>query len=422
MSSLSPHIAVLAAGAGERMKGAHPKALHPLFFRPLVHFVLDAASATSHRSLSMVVGRGEREFREQCRGYVDLRIVRQEAPGSVVDAVLALESALDGQEGDVLIVSGDTPLLTAPSLTALLSAHAEAGAACTSVGDDVHCFRLRGFFDALRRHPGEGLGDVVAALAAGGLPVATHRFADPDETLGVDDLEGLNRVEAVLQTRHNRQRMLAGVELKDPRTTVIDPRCRIGRDAVIEGGCLLVDSVLEAGVLVESHCRIVDSEVGAGTRLLQGTLVDASRVGRDCRVGPYAHLRRGARLDDGVWVAGFVELDNATLGAGTRVGHHGYIGDAQVGRNVDIGGGFITCNASGRALKRRTVIEDGVFIGSASQAIAPVTVGAGSFVATGTSVTDDVPPDSFVISRGRQVSKPGFAKKYGKPKGPAAPR
>jgi bifunctional UDP-N-acetylglucosamine pyrophosphorylase/glucosamine-1-phosphate N-acetyltransferase len=215
--------------------------------------------------------------------------------------------------------------------------------------------------------------------------------------------------------------MLKGVALQDPRTTLIDPRCRIDRDVRIEAGCTLINSALEAGAVAESYCRIVDSEIGPGSLIRQGTCVEAARVGRDCRVGPYAHLRAGTRLDDSVWIGNFVEIKNATLGAGTRAAHLSFIGDAQIGRNVNIGCGFITCNSDGRPLKQRTTIEDDVFIGSDSQVIAPVTVGAGSFIATGTSVTDDVPPDSFVISRGRQVTKPGYAKKYGRAKAPSAP-
>ena len=391
--------------------------------------------ALPHRSLTLVVGRGEREFREQCRGYADIAIVRQEAPLGAADAVRTLESVLGGRSGDVLILAGDAVLLSPRSLRELLVQHAETGAPCTAGraaiggGESVaYCFRIHDLFDVLKRIGPGGpeneflLSDAAAALTAPGSATADYLFADADETMDVNDFHGLWRVETLLQERCNRELMLKGVALQDPRTTLIDPRCRIERDVRIEAGCTVINSVLEAGVTAESFCRIVDSEVGSGSRLRQGTCVEEARIGRDCRVGPYAHLRPGTNLEDSVWIGNFVEIKNASLGAGTRAAHLSFIGDAHVGRNVTLGCGFITCNSSGRPLKQRTIIEDDVFIGSASQAIAPVTLGAGSFIATGTTITDDVPPDSFVISRGRQVTKRGYAKKYGKSKVPAAPR
>lgn len=427
-----PHIVILAAGAGKRMKLEHPKALYPVFFRPMIHYALDAAMALPHRSVSLVVGRGEREFREQCRGYHELRIVRQGAPSGTADALLAAESALT-EDGDVLIICGDAVLLSAPTLQELLAKHAETGAGGTvgkpeRDGEPVACcFRVRDLFSVLKRGGTRGSGeftlaDAASALAAGGAATVEYRFADPVETLDINDFHGLWRVETVLQERFNRELMLGGVALQDPRTTLIDPRCRIDRDVRIEGGCTVINSVLESGVRLENFCRIVDSEIGPGSRLLQGTCAEKARVGRGCRVGPYARLRPGAQLQDDVWIGNFVEIENASLGSGTRAAHQCYIADAQVGRNVSIGCGFITCNSGGRPLKQRTIIEDDVFIGSASQTIAPVTLGAGCFIATGTSVTEDAPPDSFVISRTRQVTKPGYAKKYEKTKGRGAAR
>jgi bifunctional N-acetylglucosamine-1-phosphate-uridyltransferase/glucosamine-1-phosphate-acetyltransferase GlmU-like protein len=381
-SLMPPHIVILAGGAGAGMGIGRPKALHPVFFRPMIHHVLDAAAALEHSSMTLVAGRWEREFREQCRAYADLRVVRQEA------------AAVPDPGGVVLVLRGDAPLLTACSLGELAARRAASGVAWCPGGRDL-----------------------LAPADA-----AEFLLPDPLEGLIVDDLHGLWRAEAALQERHNRGLMLGGTTLQDPRTTLIDPRCRIGSDVRIEGGCTVIDSILEAGVRVESFCRISGSEIGAGSRILQGTCAEEARVGRDCRVGPYAHLRPGTRLHDDVCLGNFAELKNASLGSGTRAAHQCYIGDAQVGRRVSIGCGFITSGSSDRPLKPRTTIEDEVFIGGASQAIAPVTVGAGSFVATGTSVTEDAPPDSFVISRSRQVTMPGYSRRAGKTKAPGAPR
>jgi bifunctional UDP-N-acetylglucosamine pyrophosphorylase/glucosamine-1-phosphate N-acetyltransferase len=444
-----PHIVILAAGAGRNMKTSGLKVLTPVFYRPMIHYVLDAAMAIPHRSLRVVVGAEERKVREACRDYAELQYSRQETPLGTADAVRAVEASLIGQEGDVLILYADCVLVTPGTLHGLLAAHAESGAGCTVAaaaaadrGGELglfnaeqtakpaagaagaYCFRLAGFFEALRSlAPGGAqrefrLEDAAAALAAGGTKTAEYAFDDPMEAMDIDDLYELWRVESVLRGRFHRSLMLKGVILRDPATTQIDPASRIGRDVVIEGGVTVMNSALEPGVYVESGCRIVDSEVAANSRIKQGTRVEQSRVGRHCVVGPYAHLRPDTHLADDVRIGNFVEIKNSSIGTGTKVSHLSYIGDAAVGRNVNVGCGFITCNFDGGPVKQRTIIEDGVFIGSDSQAIAPVTVGAGSFVATGTSVTEDVPPDSFVISRGRQVTKPGYAKKYGRGKTP----
>jgi bifunctional UDP-N-acetylglucosamine pyrophosphorylase/glucosamine-1-phosphate N-acetyltransferase len=429
LESSLPDIVILAGGEGKRMKSAYAKPLQPVFFRPMVHYVLDAAMAIPHRSICLVVGLAEQELREGCRDYAGLVIVRQETPSGTADAARAVESVLGGGDSTVLIMNADAVLMSARSLQAMLGKHAETGAACTvgraALGRQspaAFCFRIRDLFHALEKvvpRAGENessIDDAVLALAALGAQTAEYLFFDPAETMDIDDHQGLWRVEAVLQERVNRELMLQGVSMQDPRTTIIDPRCTIAGGVRIEGGCTLVNSVLEAGVLVENFCRVIDSKVGSGSRLAQGTCVENSRVGRDCSMGPYARLRRGAEIADDVRIGHSVEIENSSIGSGTRAAHQSFIADAQVGRNVSIGCGFITCNSTGRPLKQRTVIGDNVFIGSASQAIAPVSVGAGSFIATGTSVTEDVPPDAFVISRGRQVIKAGYAKKYGKSK------
>lgn len=420
---MSARVVVLAGGDGSRMKAAGPKALLPVFFRPMVHHVLETAAAVSQGPVCLVFDRGERELREQCRGFKDLVYVRQEIDGGAISAFRALEALAVPAETNLLILFSDCVLMTATSLRGLIAQHETSGVACTMGRGEgspaaAYCFRAGSLFAALAATPPPGRA-VEDLLELAGRGASGYVFADPSEAWDINEPYGLWRTERVLAERLNKELMLRGVALQDPLTTYIDPRCRIDPGVRIEGGCTVVNSVIEAGAVLENGCRVLDSEVGRDSVLRQGSSVEASRVGRDCRVGPYARLRAGARLDDDVAVGNFVEIKNATLGSGTRAAHLSFIGDALVGRNVNIGCGFVTCNSSGRPLKQRTVIEDDVFIGSASQAIAPVTLGARSFIATGTSVTDDVPPDSFVISRGRQVTKPGYAKKFGAPPAPA---
>ena len=425
----APHIVILAAGTGGDGETGGLSALTPVFFRPMIRHVLDAALAVPHRSVRVVVGAEEQKVREECRDYTELRYSPREKALGTVDAARAAETPLSGEDGDVLVLYADRVLLTPAGLRGFLAAHAGNGSGCTVAAGagGVYCFRLAELFDALRRHGPSGaqrdirIEDALPALASGGIKTTQYAFADPAEAQGIDDLYELWRVETILRGRLHRELMLNGVALRDPSTTQIDPQCRIDRGVAIEGGVTLLNSALETGVYVESGCRIVDSHVAAGSRLKQGTLLEKSRVGRNCAVGPYARLRPGTRLENDVRIGNFVEIKNADIGSGTKVSHLSYIGDASVGRNVNVGCGFITCNNDGGPVKQKTIIEDGVFIGSDSQAIAPVSLGAGSFIATGTSVTEDVPPDSFVISRGRQVTKPGYAKKYGRGKA-TAPR
>ena len=456
----APHIVILAAGRGTRMRSSKPKVLQPLLFRPMLHHVLDVAQALPHRSVSVVVGHGAEDVRESCRGY-SVQFFTQERQLGTAHALRCAEPFLARQEGEVLVLSGDTTLLAESTLSGLLRAHAESGARATvatarvaepagygrvirrdgavvdirehadcsaqerlidEINGGVYCFAIRPLLEALalignaNRQGEYYLPDALRLIAAGGGTLASFQAADHSEFWGVNDFAALAEAEARLSRRVNKAFMLQGLRLEDPATTRIDPRCRFGRDVTIEAGCVLVASELEDGATVERLSRVVGSSVGPGARIRQGSCVEESSVGAGSWVGPYAHLRPGSVLGREVRVGNFVETKSASLGDGTKAAHLSYIGDAEIGRGVNVGCGFITCNYDGVA-KRRTVIEDDVFIGSDSQTVAPVRVAAGSYIASGSTVTEDVPAQSLVISRGRQVTKPGYAKKYGERRG-----
>lgn len=450
----APHVLVLASG-GDRMNTTLARALQPVFFKPMIRHVLDAALTLPKRSLGVVAGAAERELREELRGYAELQFF----PAGLLEAA----EHLGGGDADVLVAGAGFPLISPRSLGALWSAHAASGADVTvawaeaedpaglprvlggespaAVKDEVLCtpaerlsravpagllaFRLSALIELLRDlPPAEGresrVTDAVAAAAARGLKRAAVRVEDPGEALDAADLHALSRAEAALRARRNKELMLQGVAMRDPATTTVDPRSRIGRDAVIEGGVLIVNSSVEAGAVIESGCRVLDSSVGPGTVLKQGTRLDRSRTGRGCVLGPYANVRPGTTLGDDVRLGNFVEVKNSSVGDRTKISHLSYVGDAEIGRDVNIGCGFVTCNSDGGPVKRRTVIEDGVFVGSDSQAVAPVRLGAGCFVATATTVTEDVPAGALAISRGRQTTKPGYALKYAARRTPRA--
>jgi bifunctional UDP-N-acetylglucosamine pyrophosphorylase/glucosamine-1-phosphate N-acetyltransferase len=453
MKEKAPLILVLAAGKGTRMKSALPKILHPILFRPMVHYVLDAAKALGGRSIGMVVGHGAEEAKAACSEY-GVEFYLQERQLGTGHAVKTAEGFLR-KGGTVVLLSGDTPLIRPETLTRMLEAHESAGAlvtvstavmpdpkgygriigkggaisdireekdaseeerGITEVNGGIYCFDSAALLEALaglsnNNSQGEYyLTDTIRALAKKG-KTATFRFQDLWELFGVNDRAALAEAEAELRLRVNRAYMLEGAAIQDPKTTHIDPRCRLERDTRIEAGVILVNSTVAAGTVVEAGSRIVDSRIGASSRIKQGSCVERSTVGDGVSVGPYAHLRPETELGNGVKIGNFVETKKAVFAAGAKASHLSYIGDAKIGRDVNIGCGFITCNYDGGPVKLRTVIEDGAFIGSDSQAVAPVTVGAGAYVATGTTITEDVPADALAISRGRQVNKPGYAKK-----------
>jgi bifunctional UDP-N-acetylglucosamine pyrophosphorylase/glucosamine-1-phosphate N-acetyltransferase len=417
-------VLVLAASLGKRLNSSLPKVLTPVLFRPLVHYALDLVAGLPHQSVGVIVAPGDQDVRERCRPYEGLQFLRQGPHGETLPALRAAEAHMREPEADVLVLRGDMVYLEAEPVRELLARHARARALCT-VGEGALCFRKKALLSAAAEAAAKaGKEGNLFVEAAHALASGRGRSARPGTgaVLAVNDLLELCHAEEVLRERINRAWLGKGVFLQDPRSTFIDPRTSIGRDVRIEAGTFLINSVLEPGVKVEGSCRIVDSQIGEGTTIKQGSYIEKSHVGHDCRVGPYAHLRPGTHLENAVSIGNFVEVKKSFIGTGTKASHLSYIGDAQVGMNVNVGCGFITCNFDGGPVKQRTIIEDFVFIGSDSQTVAPVKLGARSYVASGTTVTENVPPDSFAISRGRQVTKVGYAKKYRRKPSAAAHR
>ena len=290
----------------------------------------------------------------------------------------------------------------------------------TRINSGIYAFDLGLVFDALRQIAAENaqgehyLPDLVSIYRRCKLPVETLTLEDPDEIRGINSQSELAEVSAIVRQGKNEELMAAGVTIEDPATTYIDPDVTVGADTVLHPGVMLegrtqigtaceihtgsriVDSTIEDGVTINNHCVLVDSHI-------------ASRV----RVGPFAHLRPGSDLRAGAKIGNFVEVKKAVVGPGSKANHLTYLGDVTIGSEVNIGAGTIICNYDGTK-KHQTVIEDGAFIGSDSQLIAPVTVGQGAYVASGSSITDDVPPGALGVARGRQVNKDGWVAKHRK--------
>jgi len=455
--SSTPHILILAAGQGKRMKSKRPKVLHPVLFQPMIHHVLDLACSLSQASIGVVIGHGGREVQEACQSYRSVRFFEQKEQKGTADAVKSAQDFLESQTGQVLVLSGDVPLLRKESLEKLLSAHEKTQASCSlvttrlenptgygrvlrdsnscvlgireeadsssqekeikEVNAGIYCFEIKSLFEALSQISNQNrqgeyyLTDVVEILVTDNKKVVGVLFEDSSETLGINDRIALAEAEKTLQSRVNQLHMANGVTLQGADDIWIDTRTKIGADVVIENGTRIQNSEIGAGTWVQSQCRIEFSKLGTGVKLKQGSVIEKSEIGADTVVGPYAHLRPESVLGSHVKIGNFVEVKKSIFKDGAKASHLSYIGDAEIGRDVNLGCGFITCNYDG-VNKHKTVIEDGVFVGSDSQMIAPVTLGAGSYVASGTTVTRDVPPESLVISRGKQVTKPGYAKRF----------
>jgi bifunctional UDP-N-acetylglucosamine pyrophosphorylase/glucosamine-1-phosphate N-acetyltransferase len=288
------------------------------------------------------------------------------------------------------------------------------------INSGIYAFDLEPLFEALRGISSENaqgeyyLTDLVALYRRRTLPVETVEVDSPQEVRGVNSRTELAEVSRLVRQSKNEELMAAGVTLVDPAATYIDPDVVIGPDTVIHPGVVIEGrSRIGSACEIEAHVRITDCEIADGATIKNFSVLTRSRVEAGAIVGPFAHLRPESVVGETARVGNFVELKKTTLGKASKASHHAYLGDATIGANVNVGAGAITVNYDGRQ-KHQTVIEDGAFIGSDSQLIAPVRVGQGAYVAAGSSITQDVPPGSLGIARSRQTNVPGWvARKKG---------
>ena len=456
---------VLAAGLGKRMHSKTSKLVHRVAGRPMVRHVVEAAKAAGMARTIVVIGSQADEVRSAV-GDGDKRIAfaYQKDQLGTGDAVLSAERQLAGHQGDILILNGDLPALRPETLRAFVEFHRASGAplsllttvvsdprgygrvirnysgdvsriveeadatpeerATQEINCGIYCVDAQSLCRPLKRATRDNaqgeiyLTDLIEILRRDGRKVAAYRHSDPTEVLGVNDRRELAAAGRALYRRKADELMTSGVTLLDPETTYIDADVTVGRDTVIEPGVMLLGRT-EIGeeARIGAGCRIVDSKVADGTSILPYCVIASSQIGRSCRVGPFAHLRPETTLEEEARVGNFVETKKARLGRGSKANHLTYLGDADIGMDVNIGAGTITCNFDGTT-KHRTVIEDEVFIGSDTQLVAPVRVRKGAFIGAGSTITKDVPSHALAIARGKQVIKENWAKRFG----PAAQR
>ena len=445
------HVLVLAAGKGARMRSSRPKVLHRLAGCPLVEHVLRAADPLAAASTTLVVGhQADVVERELAASRGALRFARQDRQLGTAHAVLQAEPVLAGQRGALIVLMGDAPLVSPRTTQALAETHERTGAAATvltatlerpygygrivrsggqlaevveeadatpaqrtlrEVNSGIYAFDLAPLFAALRAVPEAGpkreryLPGILRRYREQGLDVETVAAA-ADEIRGINSRRELAEAGALMRHRKNEEMMAAGVTIVDPATAYVDVDVDVGPDTVIHPGVIL-EGRTSIGARCELHAgvRIVNSVVGDDVTVNNHSVIVDAEVAGAARVGPFAHVRPGSTVGAEAKVGNFVELKKATLGAGAKASHLSYVGDAEVGAGANIGAGTITCNFDG-AVKHRTTIGDGVFVGSGTQLVAPVTVERGAYVAAGSCITDDVPADALALARARQVNKP----------------
>ncbi|TDB38306.1 MAG: bifunctional UDP-N-acetylglucosamine diphosphorylase/glucosamine-1-phosphate N-acetyltransferase GlmU [Actinobacteria bacterium] len=442
---------ILAAGEGTRMKSSLPKVAHRILGIPLVRYVVDAAHDAGCDRVVVVTGHGA-EVVEELLG--DETCVRQERQLGTGHAVMCADAALKGVSGSLVILSGDSPLLRASTIARLVEARETSRAAAvvltttlddptgygrivrdgagalsaivehkdlgpsqlgiTEVNTGTYCFDAEVLFEHLDRlgnanAQGEYyLTDMIALFRAEGLLVADIATDDPLETLGVNTRVQLAEAAKVLQRRINREHMLAGVTMTDPDLVWIAPTVSLGRDIVLEPMTMLAGAtVIGDHCIIGPDSRITDSTVGVRV-VVDSSVVLGSVIGDDASVGPRAYLRPGTVLEPRARAGTSVEIKNSVVGEGSKVPHLSYIGDATIGKGVNVGAGTITCNYDG-ARKHRTVIGDGAFIGSDTMLVAPVTVGEGAITGAGSAIAKDVPAGALGIERCEQRNVDGWA-------------
>jgi bifunctional UDP-N-acetylglucosamine pyrophosphorylase / glucosamine-1-phosphate N-acetyltransferase len=450
------HIVVLAAGKGTRMKSARAKVLHRVAGTPMIEWVLRTAGSLRPQTTTIVVGHQAHELKAALSGRSGLTFVVQEPQLGTAHALLTAEPALRGLTGTLMLLYGDVPMLTSETLKTLLDRHTSAGAAATlltailenphgygrivrsgeqiariveerdassaereihEINSGIYAFALDGLFDAVRAIPAENvqreyyLTDLAAVYRQRGRTVATLTVSNADEIRGINSRGELAEVSRIVRQRKNDELMAAGVTIEDPATTYVDQDVAIGADTIVHPGVSIEGkTTIGGGCEIHSGVRIVDSRIGDRVIVHNHCVVTHATIGNDAVVGPFAHLRNEAELRDRARVGNFVELKKTVLGAGSKSMHLAYLGDATIGANVNIGAGTITCNFDG-VNKNPTVVEDGAFIGSDTQLIAPVTVGKGAYVGSGTTIREDVPPGALAVSAGKQRNIEGWVDK-----------
>ena len=448
---MEKYVVVLAAGKGTRMKSKLYKVLHKVCGKTMVEHVVDAAQGVNPAEIVTIVGTGAGDVEKVLADKS--KFAFQEKQLGTGDAVMTAREELGDKDGATLVVTGDTPLFTTDTFNELFKYHAEKGNAATvltakapnpfgygriirddqgnvlriveqkdgkpeelkvkEINTGVFCFDNKKLFEALKHANNDNaqgeyyLTDVLEILRNSGERVGAYKMPDFSESLGVNDRIALAQATKTMQRRINEQHMRDGVSFIDPDTAYIDADVKIGNDTVIEGNVVIKGNTeIGSDCYITSGSRIVDSKIGNNVTVTSST-VEEAEMDDNTDIGPNSHLRPKAIIRKGAHIGNFVEIKKAEIGENTKVGHLTYVGDATLGKDINIGCGTIFSNYDG-VKKFHTNVGDHAFIGAGSTLIAPINVADHAFIAADTTVTKDVNKYDMAIGRGRQVNKPDY--------------
>lgn len=445
---------ILAAGQGTRMKSKLYKVLHPVAGRPMIQHVISQLNKAELDELITVVGFGAEKVTEtvgdQCK------FVIQEEQLGTGHAVQQAEDLLKNKEGTTIVVCGDTPLITSETYESLLNYHEKEGSKATiltatapnptgygrvirnennqvekivehkdasenelqinEINTGTYCFDNQALFAALKQVSNDNaqgeyyLPDVIEILRNESQKVGAYLTPNFEETLGINDRVALSQAEQIMKKRINEYHMQNGVTIIDPANTYISPDVAIEQDVIIYPNSIITgESRIGTDSIIGPHTEITNCII-AEASVIRHSVIHDSEIGAEADVGPFAYIRPESSTGKKVKVGPFVEIKKTTIDDDSKVSHLSYLGDAEVGKNVNVGCGTITVNYNGKD-KHVTTIEDDAFIGCNSNLIAPVSIGEGSYVAAGSTITKDVPEDSLSIARSKQANKQGYASK-----------
>lgn len=447
---------ILAAGEGKRMKSKNSKVIHRVCGKALIEWVYKAVEGSGVKSTVVVVGHREEQVKE-CLGE-RAEYVTQEKQLGTGHAVMQAEKYLEGREGIVVVLCGDTPLITSETISKAIQYHKDnnnSATVITALLDDpagygriirdtdgnvvkivehrdandeqkrvkeinsgMYCFTISDLLTSLKElnnNNSQGeyyLTDTLEILISRGQKVGAVIVEDPDEILGINDRVQLAKAGEILRKKVLNRIMLAGATVMDPNSTYIDDEVSIGMDTIIYPNTIIEGkSVIGEDCTIGPNSRIVASKIGDEVEIINSTVLESS-IDKESKVGPFAYIRPECKIGKKVKIGDFVEIKKSVIGEKTKIPHLSYVGDAEVGRNVNMGCGSIVVNYDGKK-KHKTIVGDHSFIGCNSNLVSPVVVGEGAYVAAGSTVTEEVPENSLAIARSRQVNKEDWVNRKG---------
>lgn len=450
---------VLAGGVGRRMKSSLPKVLHQVAGRPILFYPFEVVKGLGVEMVIVVVGHKRDKVMEviQRASISGMAFVEQEPQLGTGHAVMCAEEALKGWDGDILILSGDVPFIKGETLSRLVDAHrigdatisflttildnpsgygrvvrgpdgavarvveerdaTSAELAIKEINAGIYCVKAPFLFSTLKGIRADNvqgeyyLPDLIEMAMGQGLRVSAIMHPHPQEVMGINNRVELAEANRVMRERINQGLMLSGVTLLNPDAVYIHYGIQVGRDTTVYPNVFLEGKTsIGEGCTIEEGCKIVDSTVGDGSAIKAYTVIEGSVIGKGASIGPFARIRPETVIEDAVRIGNFVEVKRSRIGKGTKANHLSYLGDAIIGEDVNIGAGTITCNYDG-IKKHQTIIEDGAFIGSDTQLVAPVRIGKDAYIGSGSTITKDVPPGALALTRVEQRNTNGWVLK-----------